>query len=156
MVDARHFTKKLEYLPKGFSSSDELSLAARRCKKIINTRTGLEWPQPEPYTPQAKWEELYKQAKFDTDTFVCEDQEAPHDTIHVSHEYGECDTPVYMLKELESLNISELRRIGNLYEVKDVSKSGIISKILKKQDALLSRARAESPKVSLESTERQI
>jgi hypothetical protein len=139
---AQYFTKDVAWLPKGFRNKEEIALAARRCTKIINQVTGKEFFRPDPYDVRARWLELFTQAKFDKDTFVCEEEAEPKMVVSLPGEDGVSEQhEVYTKSELEQLGMTMLRAIGERYGAKDVSKSGIILKILQAQDTLVIKAR---------------
>jgi hypothetical protein len=140
MPSAKFMTKPAAYLPEGFNTAEDLELAARRCAKIINKITGREFARPEPYDWRCRWEDLFREAKFNPKTFHCEEEASPKMVVPIKGEDGPENREVYSRGELDTLGMPRLREIGNLYDIKDVSKSGMILKILQAQDALVIKA----------------
>jgi hypothetical protein len=107
---------------------------SKRCKKIINKRTGCEFPRRE--DPNSRWELTYYNAKIHPQEF---ELEFDRDKTQAEEVYGR----ILERKELESFSMDRVREVGLQFRVTSNSKKVLIDKILDEQKKAIKQSLEE-------------
>ena len=113
---------------------DEIFAESRRCRKITNKHSGMEFLRK--LDGNAQWPILYKYAKKNPAVFELDFDAV--DAEDVNEEGPLLDTtgrPMFTEAELLTRDIRQLRELGAVYEVTGRQKTELIQKILKAQRA---------------------